>query len=314
MKSLTKVFSGVDISKDTLDVFIFPVNRRLKVENSAKGVKQLAAKLKGYDVAQVVCEASGGYEFHLVRELSKYSYKVCLVDPKRIKGFAASKGQKAKTDKIDAKLIALFAADNPELHASSQNSEAVVTLAAYEKRRRNLVEMAASEKTRLKGPMQILCRKEIKEHIEFLEKQIEKIEKQMAELIDNNDECKKKRILLESVPGVGKTTAHALLAGLPELGTLNKREIAALVGVAPFVKESGGKKGMAIIQGGRFDVRKALYMAALTAAHYNPVLKETYKKLTKRGKAAKCALVAVMRKLIVYLNALVKNEVLWKLA
>lgn len=314
MKSLSKVFSGVDVSKNSLDIFVYPANKAFKVENSVKGVEQLASKLKSYDVSQVVCEASGGYEFHLVRELTRLGYKVCLVDPKRVKGFAASKGQKAKTDKIDAKMIALFAADNPELHASNRNSEATVTLAAYEKRRKNLVEMAAVEKTRLKGPTQVLCREEIRAHIEFLEKQIKQLEKQMAELIDKNDEFKKKRILLESVPGVGKGTARAILAELPEIGTINKREIAALVGVAPFVKQSGAKKGIAIIQGGRFELRKALYMAALTAAHYNPVLKQVYKRLISRGKAAKCALVAVMRKLIICLNAMIKNETTWKLA
>lgn len=312
MENITKTYVGVDISKDQLDTYLYPTGKAASFANSKEGIADLIELLSAYEVIQIVCESTGGYEDLMLKMLRASDYKVWQVEPNRIKSFIRSKGKKAKTDAIDARMIALFSAQEIQEHEHVQYDENHELLRDLVKRKKDLIEMVVAEKHRLKHPSCIFCAPEIRAHIDFMSKQITELEDKIQDLINKNDDLHKKVKIIESVPGVGKATAAMLVAEMPELGTIENKKAAALIGVAPYTQQSGQYRGKSFISGGRSVVRSAVYMAALVASRYNPAMKEFYCRLCKVGKKPpKVALVAVMRKLITILNTMIKNQTKW---
>lgn len=314
MQMVAKVFVGVDISKKHLDLYLYPIDKALHIENSEEGMKLLLSKLSEHkeQIQKIVCEATGGYETLMLRTLKSAGYKTWMVEPKRIKSFIASEGKKSKTDKGDAKMIALFAAQKICCYENIERSKNEQYLNELCKRRDDLKQMIVSEKLRLEHEQVSFCKKIIEKHIHYMEKQVEKIETEMDAIVAKDNELQTKMDIASSVPGVGKITALALVVGLPELGKLNNRQIAALAGVAPFTCESGMYKGAARTAAGRSQVRRALYMAAMAAATHNKMLKMFFNRLKGKGKRGIVAMVAVMRKLIVIINAMIRDNQKWK--
>ena len=304
--SISQIFVGVDVSKNKLDVHIYPLQKAFTVSNSKEGIQKIKQQLAGQVVGQIVCEATGGYE-HLVKTL----LSAWVVEPRRIKAFIRSEGVNAKTDKIDASMLALFAAQKKPKHSPIQLSADEEHIKALNSRRTDVIEMITKESNRIHHPQEKYCRSDLQKHISFLEKQLAKIDNEIERLIKNNEVLSSKAKIIESMPGIGKVTTATLICSLPELGTVNDKQIAALLGVAPFDKQSGSYKGKSIIKGGRHNVRKVLYMAALVAARFNPVLKIFYQRLLNAGKRPKVALVAIMRKLIIILNVMVQKGEVW---
>jgi transposase len=314
MKMVAKVFVGVDISKKYLDLYLYPIDKTLHIENSEEGMKLLLSELSGHkkQIQTIVCEATGGYEKLMLRTLKSAGYKTWMVEPKRIKAFIASEGIKSKTDKGDAKMIALFASQKNCSYKSIERSEDENYLNELCKRRTDLKKNIVCEKLRLEHEQNPFCKKLIEKHIRYMKKQVEAIEKEMDSIVATDEEMQQKIALVSSVPGVGKVTALALVIGLPELGKIESRQIAALVGVAPFTRESGMHKGQARTSAGRQQVRQALFMSAMTAITHNDTFKAFFKQLKARGKRGIIALVAVMRKLIIIINAMIRDNRQWK--
>lgn len=312
MKSLTKIYVGVDVSKNQLDVHLHPIAKAISFANSEDGIKKMCKQLAAYVVEQIVCESTGGYEDLMLKMLRKLNYKVWQVEPNRIKSFIRSKGKKVKTDVIDAYMIALFAAQEIQAHEYVEYGENHNIIHDLVKRRKDLTRIIVEEKLRLNHPSQTKCSPEIQAHVDFMTKQLKELEDKIQRLANKDDTLSKKMKIIESVPGVGKATAAMLIAEFPELGKIENKQAAALIGVAPYTQQSGQYKGKSFIGGGRSEVRSALYMAALVAAHFNPALKKFYTKLREVGKKpAKVALIAVMRKLITILNTMVRNQTMW---
>jgi transposase len=304
--SVPQIFVGVDVSKNHLDVNIYPLKMAFTVANSNKGIQEIMVKLAGHDVGQIVCEATGGYEYLVKTQLNAW-----VVEPKRIQAFIRSEGINAKTDKIDAGMLALFAAQKKPKHTSMQLSADEKKLKALNNRRSELIAMITQESNRLQQPQQIHCKNDLKKHVLFLKKQLTKIDKEIEQIIKNNDVLSSKAKIMESIPGVGQVTTSVLISSMPELGKINNKQLAALVGIAPFDKQSGSYRGKSIIKGGRHEVRKVLYMAAVVASRFNPKLKMFYQRLLKAGKKPKTALVAIMRKLIIILNVMIQKGEAW---
>ena len=304
--SIPQIFVGVDVSKNKLDVHIYPLQKTFTVLNSKEGIQKIKQQLAGQVISQIVCEATGGYE-HLVKTL----LSAWVVEPKRIKAFIRSEGINAKTDKIDASMLALFASQKKPKHNPIILSADEEHIKALNNRRVDVIEMITKESNRIQHPQQKYCKNDVQKHISFLKKQLAKIDNEIEQLIRNNEALSSKAKIIESMPGVGKVTTSMLICSLPELGTVNDKQIAALVGVAPFDKQSGSYRGKSIVKGGRHNVRKVLYMAAVVAARFNPVLKIFYQRLLNGGKRPKVALVAIMRKLIVILNVMIQKGEAW---
>jgi transposase len=311
MATLSYVDVGVDISKHHLDFYLHQVKKAFRISNSAEGIHQLKNVLMQYTIGQIVCESTGGYETLLCNTMQQSNYKMWCVEPKRIKAFITSEGIKAKTDKIDAKMIALFASQKQCAYEQIQISEDNKKLKNLVAVKAIMTENASVLKTQLKQFFDKDSSAYLKRQLRSLEKDIEKISNQINMLIKSNQEFENKAEIMTSIPGIGKTTAATFLAFLPEMGKVNNKAAAALVGVAPYVKQSGCYKGKARISGGRSQLRKVLYMAALSAIMHNPKLKVFYKRLIDDGKAHKVAMVAVMRKLVTYMNTLVKKGEKW---
>ncbi len=307
-KTLPKAFVGVDVSKDFLAVYLHPVGKHFTVNNTERGLKSLMKKLLSYEIQQVVCESSGGYEHLLLDRVEKAGYRLWHVDPKRIKSFIESEGVKFKTDKNDAKMIALFASQKHATYERVILSDDQKALQELIDRKADLTKMLAAEKKRFHHPRHRRFKILIKKHIRFMEDQIRDIDDQVEELIEKNDELDAKSKIMESVPGIGKASASALLATMPELGTLGDKQAGALLGVAPYTHQSGQWIGKSFIRGGRIAARDAIYMASLTASRCNKKLSLFYRRLVAAGKKPKVALIAVMRKLIVIVNAMIKND------
>ncbi len=311
---ISQVFVGIDVSKNFLDIHIHPLGRSLRIANNSQAIQKLLKELAGYDVRQVVCESSGGYEYLLLKVFRSNNYQTWLVEPKRIRAFIVSEGMKVKTDKIDARMIALFASQKTSrykqacLNANEEHLKALVMCKA------NLARHIVQEQTRLKHPHEVYCRDFILDLISFMKAQVNALENQIQQLIDSKPEWKAKAEIITSIPGVGKVTMSTLLSQMPELGSLSNKQAASLVGVAPCIQQSGASKGSATISGGRFAVRRVLYMTTMAAICHNPLLKAFYKRLCDNGKKAKVAIVATMRKLIVILNSMVKKRVTWQAA
>jgi len=305
------LFVGVDVSKERLDVFIRPLGERLKVENNPKGHAELLERLGDCSVDRIVMEATGGYEAAAALALRQASLPACVVNPRQVRDFKKCTGQLAKTDGIDAEVLALFAeVIRPEVRPLPD--PLVRELSALVARRHQLVEMRTAEKNRLeKSPMDVVARR-IPSHISWLDREIERIEKELDHTIKGSPLFSEKSDRLQSVPGVGPCVSSVLLASLPELGRLNRKEIAALVGVAPFANESGQKDdGHRHIWGGRAQVRTLLYMASVVGVRFNPVVGAFYARLVAAGKPKKVALTACARKLLTILNAMMRDGTSW---
>ena len=260
-------------------------------------------------IAQVVVESTGGLERPIIKALTEASISVALINPSRVRHFAKATGLYAKTDQLDARILAMYG-KSIKLRPYVAPSEEKTKLADLGTRRRQLLEMVVAEKNRYQSMPRL--RDEISEHLAWLENSIQEIENKMEALLENSEELKEKRKILESCKGVGKITAFTLLAELPELGTVSRKEIASLVGVAPINHDSGGKKGKRTTYGGRSKVRLALYMATLSATRFNPAIRKFYNRLVENGKKKMVAFVAAMRKLLTILNAMIKNKQLWR--
>jgi transposase len=302
------VIVGIDVSKARLDCYIDPTGQRLKLANDEKGIAELIAHLRPLSVLKVVIEATGRLHRRLAGELLEAGITVVLVNPQRAREFARSTGKLEKTDKVDAQVLAAFgrAADLPALEKPSEQQ---VELNDLISRRRALVQMRVAEKNRLAETHQPkLAKAQAQKLLRLIEQQVEDIDRAIARLIEDDDQWTRKSQILTSVPGVSTGTANQLLADLPELGKLNRQQIAKLVGVAPLANDSGPRKGMRCIKGGRADVRIALYMAAFNAMRYCERFKQFAKRLTAAGKPYKVVVTAAMRKLLTTLNQMIKTD------
>jgi len=304
--SQSKRSVGIDVSKANLDVAVVPENDTWSTANEESSVDELVKRLKALRPRLIVLEATGGLEIPVVAALAAAKLPTVAVNPRQVRDFAKATGTLAKTDAIDALVIARFAeAIRPQVRPiKDQDAQHLSALVA---RRRQLVDMLTAEKNRLSSASKPV-QKNIKEHIAWLEQQLTNINKELKKAVKGSPVWRHKEALLKSSPGVGDVLAISLLAGLPELGTLNRKEVAALVGVAPFNRDSGKFRGKRAIWGGRKDVRDVLYMATLSAVRFNPVIKKFYDRLTDAGKAHKIAMTACMRKLLIILNAMVKSD------
>jgi transposase len=302
------VFVGIDVSKKALDIAVRPSGIHRRVANDAQGISEILELVRGPD-ALVVLEPTGGYELELVCALVEAKTAVAVVNARQIRDFAKSRGKLAKTDRIDAEMIASFAeANRPE--PRDLPDEQTRTLEAFVIRRRQLVDTRAAEQARIKIAPKVI-RPSIQSTIDFLSKQIDDIDKEIKKFIESNTQWRAKDDLLQSTKGVGRVVSATLMALLPELGTLNRKEIAALVGVAPFNNDSGAKRGKRTIWGGRAAVRATLYMATLVATTHNPTIRAFYQRLISKGKSFKVSLVACMRKLLTMLNAMLRDGQRW---
>jgi transposase len=300
---------GIDVCKDWLDIVVLPSGETWRTENTAEKIGVLATRLEKLNPRRIVIEATGGYERLVTSMLYVAQLPVCRVNPRRVRYYARSVGQLAKTDRLDAKILARFGdAVEPELtKLPSENEQLLSALLA---RREQLVNILVAEKNRM-GTAPAKIRPSLNEHITWLKKQIKDLDQEIDDFIGETPEFKEKDELLREVEGVGKKTSAKLLADVPELGECDRKEIAALVGTAPYSNESGNKKGQRSISGGRPDVRSVLYMATLAATRFNPVIKEFYERLLKAGKKKKVAIVACMRKLLTILNAIIRDRKHW---
>jgi transposase len=310
MTDTAEIFVGIDVSKAQLDVAVHNQPSNWQADNTDTGIAELVKQLQAINPTLVVLEATGGFELHVVAELAAGKLPVVVTNPRRVRNFARSTGKLAKTDKLDAQMLAHFAAAlRPEPRALPSEQEDHLT--ALLTRRRQIVDMLTVEKNRL-HTVRATMRSDIEEHITWLTEKLAVLDADMDEFVQGSTLWQEKATLLKSVPGVGRITASTLLAMLPELGTLNRQQIAALVGVAPVNKDSGRKQGKRRIYGGRATVRSVLYMAALSAKKHNPKIKKFYEHLLKQGKEKKVALTACMRKLLVILNAMLRTQQSWQ--
>ncbi len=299
---------GIDVSKATLDCYFDPSGERLQFANDDNGIAQLLARLARLDVRLVVIEATGRLHRRVAAELLQAAVPVALVNPQRAREYARSTGKLEKTDRIDGEVLARFgrAADHQVL---GKTSEKQVELDDLISRRRALVQMRIAEKNRLAEPQQPkLAREQAKKLLRLIDQQVEDLDRAVAELIDSDDQWKRKSEIITSIPGVSTGTANQLLADLPEIGELSRQRIAKLSGLAPLANDSGPRRGQRHIQGGRQPVRNALYMAAFNAIRYCERFKQFAKRLSDAGKPFKVVVTAAMRKLLVTLNQMVKTN------
>ena len=307
------MFIGIDVAKDRLDVHVRPGGEAFAVARDGEGVAALVERLKGSKPGLIVLEATGGFEQVVAAGLAGAGLPVVVVNPRQIRDFARALGRLAKTDRIDAEVIALFAERvRPELRPlpdeQARELDELVT------RRRQVIEMMVAEGNRARRLASRRLKKRIAHHQAVLQKELTEIERELDDTIRQSPIWRETEDLLKSVPGIGNATARTLIAELPELGSLDRREIAALVGLAPFNRDSGTLRGKRTIWGGRAPVRAVLYMAALVASRHNPVIRAFYQRLLAAGKSKKLALVACMRKLLTILNAIVRDRTPWQTA
>ena len=310
MKKAAELFVGIDVSKAWLDIAVHEQAESYRAGNNDAGIASLLKRMKKLKPTLIVLEPTGGFEMLVVAELSHAGLPVVAINAKRVRDFARATGQLAKTDKLDAKVLAHFAAAvRPVLrNLRSQEEEQLTALLT---RRKQVLDMLTMEKNRL-VTVRAKMRSAIEAHIQWLSKSLKELDKELEDFVKSSAVWKEKDVLLQSVPGVGPVTSATLLGMLPELGKLNRQEIAALVGVAPVNKDSGKKQGKRRVYGGRADVRSVLYMAALAAKKFNPVIRKFYERLIKQGKEKKVALTACMRKLLVILNAMMHTNQPWR--
>lgn len=306
--SKEQVYAGVDISKDYLDVAIYGYDRRWRFANDQVGIRRAISLFDEMSTHLVVFEATGGFELSFWTALSEARINPAPINPRQIRDFAKAKGRLAKTDVIDAQVMAHYAqALNPKPHDFPDNQDLKDVMA----RRSQLVEMITSEKNRLRAAHNDKIKRDIRAHIKWLQERLANVDEELKQAISESPVWQAKDKLLQSTPGVGPTLSATLLTQLPELGTLDRRQVAALIGVAPLNRDSGKMRGKRSVWGGRTRVRAALYMATLSASRHNPVIKAFYDRLCAQGKAKKVALTACMRKLLTILNSMLKHSTSW---
>lgn len=313
MNATAKVetFAGIDVSKTTLNVGMWGETRVVSYSYDTAGIDAVIAELRRCELSCIVVEATGDLEKELVTALVAAALPVAVVNPKRVRDFARATGRLAKTDRLDALVLAQFGqVFRPALY-QAQSAEAD-QMSAWVSRRKQLVEMLAAEKNRLTMARDATVRAQIEAHIRWLEGQIAALNDKLNQLVAADPRWRATGAVLRSVPGVGPVVVATLLAELPELGQLNRQQIAALVGVAPLNRDSGKRRGKRRVTGGRATVRRVLYMATLTATRCNPVIGQFYLRLLAAGKEKKVALTACMRKMIVILNAMVRDHRPWE--
>jgi transposase len=300
---------GVDTGKTQLDIYIRPLDIYFTVTNNESGIKKAMKKLKKYTITRVIIEATGRLEQPFIMACAEANIPFVIANPVNIKRFAGAIGQKAKTDKLDAQLIAYFGeAIKPSL--SSLKPEQMRLMSDLLSRRRQLMDMQTMEKNRSQIMPKTISSL-IKPILTALKNQIEKVDLKLQKLIEECDEYKEKNDIIQSVPGVGNVVAFNLLSDMPELGYVNNKEAASLVGVAPFNRESGAYQGKRMIRGGRPKIRTAMYMAMMSAIQCNPKFKEIYQRMVAAGKPKKVAIIACIRKLVVIINSMVRDGVMW---
>lgn len=300
---------GVDTGKFVLDIYIRPLNIELSVSNDEDGIKKAIKEIKKHSPTRVIIEATGRLEHAFIMACAKHSIPFVVANPVRIKRFAGAVGQSAKSDKLDAQLIAHFGEVlKPAL--SSLKPENMQLMSDLLARRRQLMDLQTMEKNRLQiMPKSITS--SIKPVLTALKNQIEKINEKLLKLIDLCEEYKAKKDIIQSVPGVGDVVTFNILSDMPELGLITNKKAASLVGVAPFIRESGGYKGTRTIRGGRAGVRSVMYMAMMSAIQCNPKFKATYTRMVAAGKPKKVAIIACIRKLVITLNSMLRDGVMW---
>ena len=303
-------FVGIDVAKAQVDVAVRPTGGRWVVPNDDAGIRQLVSRLKALEPTLVLLEASGGLELPLVAALAAEELPVVVVNPRQVRDFARATGTLAKTDALDAAVLAHFAeaVQPPVRPLRDAETQVLNSLVA---RRHQVMTMLVSEKNRLSSAATAAVRPRIEAHITWLERELDELDEGLRQTLRQSAVWREKDDLLRTVPGVGEQLSLTLLAYLPELGALDRRQIASLVGVAPFNRDSGTLRGKRTVWGGRARVRAALYMGALTASRFNPVIRDFYQRLLAAGKPKKLALTACMRKLLVILNAMLKHRSPW---
>ena len=308
-QSKTVINVGVDIGKFTLDVYLYEKQCHFQEPNDDAGIRRVLKRLAYYQVERLVMEATGRYEFALTQAAHEKGLPVCIVKPLMIRRYASVTNQLAKTDKLDAALIAEFAARvKPAI--TPQKNKTLIAIKDLIARRRQLIGLRTQETNRryiMGSALATSC----KRIIAYLNAEIERIERRLAKHVEQHGEWTAKQTLLKSAPGVGDTMVYTLLADLPELGALTNKQIGALVGVAPMNRDSGKFRGKRRVQGGRASVRTTLYMATLSATQCNPAIKAYYQHLVAQGKHKKVAITACMRKFITMLNAMVRDNCVW---
>jgi transposase len=308
---MDQVVVGIDVSKDKLDVCLLPGGELFVVSRNAAGLSELIERLKGLPVGVIALEATGGFETVVAASLAAAGLPVAVINPAQIRHFAQALGKRAKTDPIDAFVIACFAeATKPEVRPL--DDEATQLLSALITRRRQIIDMIVAETHRERSVADKTLKKSIAQLKMALERALSDIDTKIDEQIRSSPLWKAKEDLLSSVPGVGPITARTLIADLPELGRLSPKQIAALAGLAPYTRQSGKWRGKAFTSGGRSTVRRVLFLAAMAACRYNPVLKAFRKRLLDAGKAPKVAIIAMARKLLTILNAMIRENQPWQ--
>lgn len=309
-KSKTRVNVGVDVGKHQLDVYLYEKALYFQVANDPAGVRKLLGRLGRYDVERLVMEATGRYQLLLAEHAFQKGLPVCIVKPLAVRRYASAINRLAKTDRIDAEVIAEFGA-KVQPRISTHKTKNLIAIKDLLSRRRQVMEMRTKELNRLQimgASMEASCRRLIR----VLDQEVARLEKKLDGYVSKEANWAEKRALLKTAPGIGDTMVYTILADLPEIGTMTNKQAAALVGVAPLNRDSGKLRGRRRIKGGRYSVRTTLYMATLSATLCNPVIKEFYQRLVNQGKHKKVALVACMRKFIVMLNAMVRDNCEWQ--
>ena len=309
-ETIVEKFVGIDVSKSTLDVCIEPIGQTLHVTYDEAGISQIIGRLKEASPTLIVVEATGGLEVRIATELASKGLPVAVINPRQARDFAKATGRLAKTDQVDAAVLAEFAkAIRPQARPlKDADTRALDDMVS---RRRQLIDIRVQETLRLGTAASKPMQKSLNKHIVWLDKQIAELDGDLAERLHESDVWRAKDDLLRGIPGVGSVTALTMLAKCPELGTLNRREIAALTGVAPLANDSGKHRGKRFVWGGRADVRAVLYMAAVTAIRCNDPIKAFAERLKKTGKPPKVVIVACMRKLLTIMNSMLKNNTPW---
>jgi transposase len=303
-------YVGIDVSKDQLDIAVRPDGDTWSMPNDASGITEVVQRLAQLHPKLVVLEATGGLQMPLAAALATAGLPLAMVNPRQVRDFARATGRLAKTDRLDAQALAHFAeavrpTPYPLPDVQTQELTALLT------RRHQVVEMLTAEKNRRRATRSEAVRQRVQDHIRWLEQELADLDDDLERTLRESPLWREKDNLLRSVPGIGRVVSITLLADLPELGTLSRHQIAALVGVAPLNRDSGRFRGKRMVWGGRARVRAALYMAALTASRYNPIIKAFYNRLCSAGKARKVALTASMRNLLIILNSMVKHQQTW---
>jgi len=309
-ETIVEKFVGIDVSKSTLDVCIEPAVQTLHVAYDEAGIKQIVVRLKEVNPTLIVMEATGGLEVRIATALAGKGLPVAVINPRQARDFAKATGQLAKTDQVDAAVLAAFAqAIRPQVRPlKDADTRALDDMVS---RRRQLIDMRVQETLRLGTAASKPLEKSLNKHIAWLDKQIAKIDTDLTNRLRKSDIWRTKDDLLRGIPGVGPVTTLTMLAKCPELGKLNRREIAALIGVAPLANDSGKHRGKRFVWGGRADVRAVLYMAAVSAIKHNDSIKAFAERLRKTGKPPKVVIVACMRKLLTMMNSMLKNNTPW---